>query len=113
MRSPPPAPRVYVEIADTMATESKDEQAPLVVVLTGAAGNIAYALSFMIAQGSMFGNRQVDLRLLDIPQCVDRLEATGMELVDSASRYIASTPTPSPFVPVLCSFSSLRCAQIW
>ena len=45
--------------ADTMATESKDEQAPLVVVLTGAAGNIAYALSFMIAQGSMFGNRQV------------------------------------------------------
>ena len=28
---------------------------PLRVVVTGAAGNIAYALSFMIAQGAMFG----------------------------------------------------------
>ncbi len=42
--------------------------APIKVTVTGAAGNIGYALVFMIAQGRMFGPRQsVDLTLLEVP----------------------------------------------
>lgn len=45
------------------------EQTPIKVTVTGAAGNIGYALIFMIAQGRMFGPRQpVDLTLLELPQ---------------------------------------------
>ena len=37
----------------------------------------------------MHGGAQISLRLLDIPQCVERLEATGMELQDSASALLS------------------------
>jgi len=41
---------------------------PIKVTVTGAAGNIGYALCFMVAQGRLFGNDQpVSLTLLEIP----------------------------------------------
>ncbi len=41
---------------------------PIKVTVTGAAGNIGYALVFMIAQGRMFGpNQPVSLTLLELP----------------------------------------------
>ena len=45
-----------------------NNKTPVKVTVTGAAGNIGYALVFMIAQGRMFGPQQpVDLSLLELP----------------------------------------------
>ena len=58
---------------------------PVTVTVTGAAGQIAYALLFRIAAGDMLGPDQpVRLRLLEIPQAVAAAEGTAMELDDGA-----------------------------
>lgn len=58
---------------------------PVTVTVTGAAGNIGYALLFRIASGAMLGPDQpVKLNLLEIPQAVKAAEGTAMELNDSA-----------------------------
>ena len=43
------------------------KQSPLKVTVTGAAGNIGYALVFMIGQGYMLGSQKIDLTLLELP----------------------------------------------
>jgi malate dehydrogenase len=59
--------------------------APLKVAVTGAAGNISYALLFRLASGSCFGDDQpIRLQLLEIPPAMKALEGTVMELLDSA-----------------------------
>src|SRR3954453_18854932 len=56
-----------------------------VVTVTGAAGQIGYALLFRVASGQMLGPDQpVRLRLLEIPDAVKAAEGTAMELVDCA-----------------------------
>lgn len=54
------------------------------IVVTGAAGNIAYSLLWRIAAGDVFGDEPVDLTLLEIPDAVRAAEGTAMELADSA-----------------------------
>jgi malate dehydrogenase len=55
------------------------------VTVTGAAGQIAYALLFRIAAGQLLGPRTpVRLQLLEIPQTVRAAEGTAMELDDCA-----------------------------
>jgi malate dehydrogenase len=62
------------------------------VTVTGAAGQIGYALLFRIASGQMLGpDEQVDLRLLEIPDAVKAAEGTAMELQDCAFPLLAST----------------------
>ncbi|MDO8122733.1 malate dehydrogenase [Isoptericola sp. b490] len=59
--------------------------APVTVTVTGAAGQIGYALLFRIASGQMLGpDTPVALRLLEIPQAVKAAEGTAMELADCA-----------------------------
>ncbi len=59
--------------------------APVNVTVTGAAGQIGYALLFRIASGALLGPQtQVNLRLLEIPQAVKAAEGTAMELDDCA-----------------------------
>jgi malate dehydrogenase len=58
--------------------------APTTVTVTGAAGQIGYALLFRIASGAMLGESPVRLRLLEIPQAVGAAEGTAMELADAA-----------------------------
>ena len=58
--------------------------APTTVTVTGAAGQIGYALLFRIAAGGMLGDHPVRLRLLEIPQAVAAAEGTAMELADAA-----------------------------
>ena len=59
--------------------------APVNVTVTGAAGNIGYALLFRIASGSLLGpDQRINLRLLEISQAVKAAEGTAMELFDSA-----------------------------
>ncbi|MDN4478200.1 malate dehydrogenase [Demequina sp. SYSU T00039] len=58
---------------------------PVNVTVTGAAGQIGYALLFRIASGAMLGpDTPVRLRLLEIPQAVKAAEGTAMELDDCA-----------------------------
>ena len=58
---------------------------PIRVAVTGAAGNIGYALVFRIASGAMFGPDQpVALNLIEIPPAVDALSGVVMELDDCA-----------------------------
>ena len=53
------------------------------VVVTGAAGQIAYSLIPRLVDGKTFGNKIVDLSLVEIPQVVSKLEGLVMELEDS------------------------------
>ena len=58
---------------------------PTKVTVTGAAGQIGYALLFRIASGQMLGeDTPVELRLLEIPDALKAAEGTAMELVDCA-----------------------------
>lgn len=58
---------------------------PVVVTVTGAAGNIGYATLFRIAAGDMLGADQpVIINMLEIPQAVKAAEGTAMELRDAA-----------------------------
>ncbi|HJE60199.1 MAG TPA: malate dehydrogenase [Nocardiopsis listeri] len=60
-------------------------KAPVNVTVTGAAGQIGYALLFRIASGQLLGaDTPVKLRLLEIPQAVKAAEGTAMELDDCA-----------------------------
>ncbi|PKW17289.1 malate dehydrogenase [Saccharopolyspora spinosa] len=60
-------------------------QAPVTVTVTGAAGQIGYALLFRIASGQLIGpDTPIKLRLLEIPQAVKAAEGTAMELDDCA-----------------------------
>lgn len=55
------------------------------VAITGAAGQIGYALLFRIASGQMFGpNTEVELQLLELEQALPALEGVAMELDDCA-----------------------------
>ncbi|GLY36935.1 malate dehydrogenase [Amycolatopsis sp. NBRC 101858] len=67
-------------------------QAPVNVTVTGAAGQIGYALLFRIASGQLLGQDvPVKLRLLEIPQAVKAAEGTAMELDDGAFPLLAGT----------------------
>jgi len=58
---------------------------PVRVTVTGAAGQIGYALLFRIASGQMLGpDTPVELSLLEIPDAVKAAEGTAMELDDCA-----------------------------
>lgn len=58
---------------------------PVHITVTGAAGNVSYALLFRIAAGDLFGPDQpVILRLLEIEPAVGALDGVAMELADCA-----------------------------
>lgn len=72
------------------APTSQTLQAPRTVTVTGAAGNIGYALLFRIASGQMLGaDVPVRLRLLEIPAALKAAEGTAMELADAAFPLLA------------------------
>src|SRR5438046_3015574 len=58
---------------------------PIKVAITGAAGQIGYALVFRVASGEMFGPEQpVILQLIEIPPVMEALKGVVMELDDCA-----------------------------
>lgn len=60
-------------------------KSPLRVAVTGAAGNIGYALLYRIANGDLFGPDQpVVLQMLEITPALKALEGVAMELEDCA-----------------------------
>ncbi|PYI37489.1 malate dehydrogenase [Arthrobacter psychrolactophilus] len=64
--------------------------APVTVTVTGAAGQIGYALLFRIASGAMLGpDVPVKLNLLEVPQAAKAAEGTVLELMDCAFPLVA------------------------
>src|SRR5580765_3184347 len=60
-------------------------KAPVNVAITGAAGQIGYALAFRVASGQMLGSDQpVNLHLLEITPALGALQGVLMELADCA-----------------------------
>jgi malate dehydrogenase len=58
---------------------------PVTVTITGAAGNIGYALAFRVASGQMLGEDQpINLNLLEIPAASAAVQGVVMELNDCA-----------------------------
>src|SRR5271167_3459319 len=58
---------------------------PVTVTITGAAGNIGYALAFRVASGQMLGSDQpINLNLLEIPAASAAVQGVVMELNDCA-----------------------------
>ena len=58
---------------------------PVTVTITGAAGNIGYALAFRVASGQMLGADQpINLNLLEIPAAAAAVQGVLMELNDCA-----------------------------
>lgn len=70
------------------------------MVVTGAAGQIAYSLLYLIGKGDVFGpNQPLILHLLDIPPMMGVLEGVVMELMDCALPLLWSVvPTADPEV---------------
>ena len=63
----------------------EEAQTPLRVLITGAAGQVAYSLFQSLANGDVFGpKQQVSLVLLETETNVERLNGVVMELIDSA-----------------------------
>jgi len=63
---------------------------PVKVTVTGAAGQIGYAILFRIASGQMLGpDVPVHLKLLEIPDALRAAEGTAMELEDCAFPLLA------------------------
>jgi malate dehydrogenase len=78
---------------------------PIKIAVTGAAGQIGYALLFRIASGSVFGPDQpIQLNLIEIPNAVDRLNGVIMELEDCAfpllTNIVATTDLNEGFTEV-------------
>ncbi len=66
-------------------TATTQRRPPVTVTLTGAAGQIGYALLFRIASGAMLGaDVPVRLRLLEVPAAVSAAAGVAMELDDCA-----------------------------
>ena len=55
------------------------------IAVTGAAGQIGYALVYRLASGDLLGDEPVELRLLEVPAAVKALDGVAMELLDCAS----------------------------
>jgi len=75
------------------------DKSPLVVVVTGAAGQIAYSLLYQVASGYVFGMDQpLILHLLDIPVAMGSLGGVVMEIQDCAMplvRNVVATDDPN------------------
>ena len=54
------------------------------IAVTGAAGQIGYALVYRLASGDLLGDEPVELRLLEVPAAVRALDGVAMELLDCA-----------------------------
>lgn len=66
------------------------------IAVTGAAGQIGYALIFRIASGQMFGpDTEVELNLLELEQALPSLKGVAMELEDCAFPLLKKVTTTS------------------
>ena len=75
----------YLWLLHVRFAEDSPMKKPVTVTITGAAGNIGYALAFRIASGQMLGADQpINLNLLEIPAALGAVQGVVMELNDCA-----------------------------
>ena len=95
--------------------------APIRVAVTGAGGQIGYALIFRIAAGDLFGPQQpVALQLLEITPALPSLNGTLMELDDCAFPLLTDVVATDPASPAFggadgvgfCRSLPLRCGGV-
>lgn len=85
----------FNQIAETVLRTYDTE--PLRVCVTGASGQIGYALLFRIASGQMFGpTTPIILHLLELPQVMPALKGVVMELEDCAFPLLKNGTRRSP-----------------
>jgi len=78
------------ETAPLNVSPCSGKEKPIRVAVTGAAGQIGYALLPLIATGQMFGSNQpVILHLIEVEPVMKALNGVVMELVDSAFPLVA------------------------
>jgi malate dehydrogenase len=88
--------RIMGHVTATNSMSSLEEhktagsKAPVNVVITGAAGNIAYSMIYMVAAGNMLGDQPINLKLLEIPVAEKAVQGVAMELTDGCFPLIAS-----------------------
>lgn len=58
---------------------------PVHIAVSGAAGQISYALLFRLMGGALLDDQPLTLSLLEVPECMASLEGVAMELADCAS----------------------------
>lgn len=88
---------------------SGDHKSPIRVLITGAAGQIAYSLIPMVAKGEVFGhNQEVIIHLLDIQPMLPVLNGVLMELSDCAfplvRDYVATADLETAFKDIDYAF---------
>lgn len=80
----------------SLMTATTQRRSPVTITITGAAGQIGYALLFRIASGFMLGTDvPVNLRLLEIPAGVAAAAGVAMELDDCALPLLNSVEVTS------------------
>jgi len=84
-------------------------KAPLRVLITGAAGQIAYSLIPLVSRGDVFGPDQpIILHLLAIPMCQDALNGVVLEITDCAfplvQKVVATTDEKEAFTDLDAAF---------
>ena len=87
---------------------------PIKVAVTGAAGQIGYALLFRIASGQMFGPDQpLRLHLVEIPAILGALEGVVMELDDCAFPLLESVLPTAATSTGRCWSEAFRARPAW
>lgn len=74
-----------LQVLAKQLTSKVEQKDPVKVTITGGAGNIGYALAFMVGGGRLLGPDQpIDLTLLEIPPAKNALKGVLMEINDAA-----------------------------
>merc|ERR1712228_664354 len=78
---------------------------PAKVLVTGAAGNIAYSILFGIGRGKLLGpNQKIELYLLDIPMMANKMKGVVMEIKDCSfpliTKIVATTDYKTAFTDI-------------
>lgn len=72
------------DLAGQTQGNGEPHNAEVNVAITGAAGQIGYSLLWRLATGEVFGERRVNLRLIEVGEGVKAAQGVAMELLDSA-----------------------------
>jgi malate dehydrogenase len=92
--------------------ENERSLPPVRVLITGALGQIAYSLIFLITRGEMFGStRRVILHLLDVagvPDVANKFEALRMDIEDTASDLVAGVLTTTDYAEAFTDIDVAR-----
>lgn len=89
---------LFAEQKQLNANATGGARPPMKVLVTGAAGNIAYSALFMIGNGAMLGmDQQIELVLLDIPPMAKAMAGVEMELRDAAFPLVTSITSTTDY----------------